>query len=123
MAIFNSIKIEDLEIHKKKDPITNKIHTYEKEVKRTIGLKEWQKEELPTTRFWLMLKIRDDAWTKRWLRYLTDTKAFLISQFIGDPDEINAQVSRIMEKLERSAWNTMPSSFLQNVGIPRVVRR
>jgi phosphomannomutase len=125
MAIFDPIEVNYIKIYDNVDNNTGEvIGQIEEEVNEKIGLKEWQKEEIPTARFWLMLKLRnEEVWSEKWSRYIAGVKEFLKSRFRGETAEINNQVERIINKLERSAWNTMPAAFLQQLNIPRAIRR
>lgn len=89
---------------------------------------EWNaKEEVPTARFWLMLKLRL-GWNTRYDKYISGLKERLISMMTVDlrgmdGERAKAQMARhITEKLERSAWRTIPSEFLRDLKIPRVLR-
>lgn len=122
MAQFKAIQFTDLVLHEGIDKNTGEKTQRFEEKQVTLGLKDWQKEELPTTRFWLMLKLRNpDFFERRWYQYIKDLKEFLAGQFTGD--DTQAAIRRTIEKLERSAWNTMPASFLSQLGIPRAIRR
>lgn len=96
---------------------------------------EWNlKEEIPTTRFWLMTKLLL-GWDRNWDFYIDSIKERLINLMTvpnlaglpranEDPNkEKLIAVKKILEKLETSAWRTVPSSFLRDLGIPRVLRR
>jgi len=92
------------------------------------------KEEIPTTRFWLMTKLRF-GWNRRWDAYIESLTNRLIGmmtipELSGLPKanensnkEKAMMAKKILSKLEVSAWRTVPSSFLKDLGIPRVLRR
>jgi len=87
------------------------------------------KEEIPTARFWLMTKLRLGM-DRRWEVYLKELKERLISIMITpsitgkEADKAKKVMAlHIMEKIENSAWRTMPSDFLKQIGVPRVLRR
>ena len=89
------------------------------------------KEEIPTARFWLMTKLRF-GWEKRYSQYVSDLETFLISVMTvsnnnGNDTEskqlIKTMALQIVAKIEKSAWRTMPSEFLRQLDIPRVLRR
>jgi len=96
------------------------------------------KEEIPTTRFWLMCKMKfmntksGDLFNKRWLSYIADFKKELVENMNvidtsgGKPKdakmEKNNMAQKTIEKIERSAYLTIPSSFLTTLNIPRVLR-
>ena len=90
---------------------------------------EWNlKEEIPTTRFWLMTKLRL-GWDKKWDVYINGLRERLIEMMtvpgisgIDAGKAKNDMANHIIEKLENSAWRTMPSEFLKQLGIPRVLR-
>lgn len=85
------------------------------------------KEEIPTTRFWLMTKLKL-GWNKRWDIYISGLEKNLAENMICDlsGDEASrakkAMVRTILEKLERSAWATMPPEFLKSMKVDRVLR-
>lgn len=85
------------------------------------------KEEVPTARFWLMLKLRL-GWNKRYDKYTSDLKDRLKEMMTidlrgTDADKAKSAMARhIVEKLERSAWRTLPSEFLRDMKIPRILR-
>lgn len=94
------------------------------------------KEEIPTTRFWLMLKFLNPTfWDSRWDRYIADlteklTNSMELVYIGGDKPntvkanmEIKNAVHNIITKLEKSAWYTMPTEFLKRLKIPRNIRR
>ncbi len=96
---------------------------------------EWNpKDELPTIRFWLMTKLRL-SWDKRWEWYIRDLKLRLIKMMTlpavpaGTKGQEAASkvkekaANHLVEKLERSAWRTLPSEFLRQMEIPRVLHR
>ena len=96
---------------------------------------EWNpKEELFTTRFWLMTKMRM-GWDKRWELYLRNLKEKLIKMMTmqaapaGTKEKEDVKKAKvkaanhIVEKLERSAWRTLPAEFLRDMEIPRVLHR
>lgn len=96
---------------------------------------EWNlKEEIPTTRFWLMTKLVL-GWDRRWDAYVDSLRNRLmgmmsIPALSGLPkanEEAHKEkliaINKILVKLETSAWRTVPSSFLKDLGIPRVLRR
>jgi len=87
------------------------------------------KEEIPTTRWWLMLKLRLGM-DKRYDQYIFHLKEQLVDMMTVPSDlkgtdaiRAKAQMARhITDKLERSAYRTLPSEFLRDLGIPRVLR-
>ncbi len=91
------------------------------------------KEEIPTARFWLMLKLIDsERWSSRWTRYIDELTSRLREgmkniNFTGPKEkaemEIRNAIHKTIEKLEKGAWFTMPSEFLKRLGIPRNIRR
>lgn len=95
-----------------------------------------QKEELPTTRFWLMCKMRfqntesENTFNRRWDIYLSTLRKDLIDNMtvMGQPDKVKADLEkkntamRTIKKLEGSAYLTIPAEFLTQLGIPRVLR-
>jgi hypothetical protein len=90
---------------------------------------DWNlKEEIPTTRWWLMLKLKLGM-DRRWEQYLKELRENLIAQMkvtgIGGDEANKAKgnmATHIITKLEKSAWATMPAEFLKQLGIPRVIR-
>lgn len=125
MVKFNSINYKDLKVIERKDPGTRETIALDyEEYEVQMNLKQYIKDQIPSVRFWLMLKLKNpDRWTKRWNDYLAEVHDFLVEHFQGERDQVEFQIRQAIEKLERSAWNTMPSSFLSTVGIPRVIRR
>lgn len=125
MVKFNSINFTDYKVIERKDPATRETIALDfEEYEVQMNLKQYIKDQVPSARFWLMLKLKNEnRWTKRWNDYLVEVRDFLAGQFEGDHAEIDFHIRQATEKLERSAWNTMPSSFLSTVGIPRVIRR
>ncbi len=91
------------------------------------------KEEIPTARFWLMLKLIDPVyWGPRWERYIHEISNRLGEgmtnvHFEGPKEkasmEIKNAVHKMIVKLEKGAWFTMPSEFLKRLGVPRNIRR
>lgn len=86
------------------------------------------KEEIPTTRFWLMTKFRM-GWDKRWTLYENDLREKLMNMMtvpgLSGADAVKAKrnmANHMIEKVEKSAYRTMPSEFLKQLGIPRVLR-
>jgi len=123
MAQFKEIKYKDTMAKQVgTDEITGKaIYTFVEEDK-TLSLKEFMKAELTNTKFWLMLKLRDpEKWTKRWNQYIKDLRAFIENQMVGADKEVTAKGT--VERIERSAWRTLPTPFLKELGIPRVIRK
>lgn len=125
MVKFNPITFTDLKIIDRRDPETKEvIHREFEEFEVSLSLKDYIKEQIPTARFWLMLKLKDEvSWSRKWNDYIKNVHKFLRNQFEGPSKEIETHIRQATEKLERSAWNTMPSSFLSMVGIPRAIRR
>lgn len=125
MVKFNPITFMDLRIAEKVDNETGTRHFVpagEEEVR--IDLKSYIKSQIPSARFWLMLKLKDEGvWTNRWLRYINEVKEVLRTQFEGECQVVESTIRQQIDKLERSAWNTMPSAFLTQIGIPRNIRR
>lgn len=122
MAQFKAIKYTDLVVKGRTDKNTGERTEWLEEEEVVLGLKDWQKAELPTARFWLMVKLRDpNRFEKRWFQYLRELKEFLGTQFVGEDSQ--TAIRRTIEKIERSAWNTMPSAFLAQLNIPRNIRR
>lgn len=125
MVKFNPITFMDLQMAERIDNETGAryfIPAGEKEVR--IDLKGYIKDQIPSARFWLMLKLKnEEAWTKRWQKYIAEVKDVLRAQFEGEPTAIEATIRQQISKLERSAWNTMPAAFLAQIGIPRNIRR
>jgi hypothetical protein len=87
------------------------------------------KEEVPTARFWLMTKLRF-GWDRQWENYLSELKANLIGLMEVKGEEPGDHgmakknaATKIMKKIETSAWRTIPSEFLRDMKIPRVLRR
>lgn len=88
-----------------------------------------QKEEVPTARFWLMTKLRF-GWTRQWENYLSELRSHLIENMEVKGEESQSvemakrnAANTIIKKIETSAWRTMPSEFLRDLKIPRVLRR
>jgi len=86
------------------------------------------KEEIPTARFWLMTKLRL-GWDTKWKIYINNLREELIGLMtvsdIGKTDPVKAKIAmanHIIGKLENSAWRTMPSEFLKQLKIPRILR-
>lgn len=122
MAIFKTINYKETVLKQSVNKITGTMDKNFIEVERSLGLKDFMKEELGTMRFWLMLKLRDERrFSSRWERYLENLNKRLEELFEG-PD-VKQAIKNTIAKLERSTWNTMPSSFLSQMGVPRVVRR
>lgn len=89
-----------------------------------ITLESYIKDQIPTARFWLMGKLKWH-WEKRWQWYLDSIKIFLDGQFEtiqSSPIEKAKSIDKVLTKIERSAWATMPSGFLSSLGIPRALR-
>lgn len=89
-----------------------------------LTLESFIKDQIPTARFWLMGKLKWH-WEKRWSLYLDSIRKILDGQFEvvhGDASEKAKAIDKILIKIERSAWATMPSGFLTSVGIPRALR-
>jgi hypothetical protein len=85
-------------------------------------VKEIVKEEIPTARFWLMLKMKF-GWNKRWDIYTSHLEKSLLNEMVGD--DIMAKkvmVKSVIEKVEKSAWNTMPPEFLKSIKVDRLLR-
>jgi len=97
-----------------------------------------QKDELPTMRFWLMCKMlwnnsNTKVFEKRWDRYISELKNNLMDNMKFSDLEGKEKVSsvtiknnmadKVIVKLQRSAYLTIPSSFLTRLGIPRVLRK
>jgi hypothetical protein len=91
------------------------------------------KEEVPSTRFWLMAKLRiGDQFDKRWDIYVDNIRKRLMENMTYNgpdiaPSEVTKakkeMVDQILIKLENSAWKTMPAEFLKQLDIPRVIRK
>jgi len=86
------------------------------------------KEEIPTTRWWLMTKLRL-GWDLKWDIYIKNLRKELISLMTTPGESLSDSVkskkdmaSNIIEKLEKSAWRSMPAEFLKQLGIPRTIR-
>lgn len=125
-VIFNPIKVNDIRIsyHKTYDSFGNETtHKTEEEVEITYTLKDFIKEEVPTARFWLMLKLKHENWQYRWSMYIEDLKKRIIAQMEGESKSKEHEAKRIIGRIENSAWRTMPSSFLSMLHIPRVIRK
>jgi len=119
MAVFNSIPYYENE----DDEVKDQMEKSDSRLK-VLTLKDVMKEAVPTFRFWLMLKLRNpEKFTKRWDIFIEDFKSWMRNNFTGDPKEIELQIGNSIKRLERSAWLTMPSAFLSQLGIPRVIRR
>jgi hypothetical protein len=88
---------------------------------KVMGIKEYIKDQIPSVRFWLMLKLRS-GWGKRYEKYMHDLSEFIKSNLEGEDAMKNVKTKEVLAKIERGAWNTMPASFLQSLGIPRVQR-
>jgi hypothetical protein len=97
-----------------------------------------QKEELPTMRFWLMCKMlwtesHTNIFEKRWTKYISDLKNTLMENMVfsdlegrekKDSSVIKMNMAdKVITKLQRSAYLTIPSAFLTRLGIPRILRK
>lgn len=87
-----------------------------------LSLKEYIKDSIPTARFWLMLKLRG-GWNQKYKLYIAETSKFVTENLVGENDTAKKHSAKeIVAKIERGAWNTMPSVFLSSLNIPRVQR-
>lgn len=120
---FNPISYSDTETKYVMDPNNGTKRPIESEVEKTMDLKEFIAQEVPTTRFWMMLKLKNDGWTKRWEVYQNDLIQRVKERLSGPEKEVAKEVKKTLERIERSAWVTMPSSFLASLNIPRVIRK
>lgn len=123
MAQFKEIKYKEL-VTKRigTDEVTGKPLYTQVEEDKTLSLKEFMKSELTNTKFWLMLKLRDpERWTNRWNQYVKDLQKFIEDQMVGSDKEITSRGT--VERIERSAWRTLPTPFLKDLGIPRPIRK
>lgn len=96
------------------------------------------KDEIPTARFWLMCKMAfkntksENIFNRSWEIYISDLKTDLVnnmelintsSKKIKDPDrEKREMADKTIVTIERSAYLTIPASFLTTLKIPRVLR-
>ena len=89
---------------------------------KIMGLKDYIRDQIPSVRFWLMLKLKS-GWHKQYTKYLSEVSQFVNGNLTGGDDTARKiQTKDIVGKMERGAWNTMPAPFLQGLGIPRVQR-
>ena len=89
---------------------------------KIMGLKDYIRDQIPSVRFWLMLKLKS-GWHKKYDRYLKEVSDFVNANLTGGDDKMRKiKAKEIVGKMERGAWNTMPAPFLQGLGIPRVQR-
>jgi hypothetical protein len=86
------------------------------------------KEEVPTARFWLMTKMKL-GWEKKWEIYTKDLRKRIMDSIVEGPGESLSETQKkqiatnIIEKVERSAWATMPAPFLASMKVERVLHR
>ena len=95
------------------------------------------KEEVPTTRFWLMCKMKfhnsnsEELFNRRWEMYISDLKKYLndnLTVSIDSSEKIdktkakNDIIAKTIKRLESSAYLTIPTSFLNSLNIPRILR-
>jgi len=88
-------------------------------------VKEIIKEEIPTARFWLMLKMKMN-WDRKWEIYTSQLEKSLVASMVGDASEATLKkdmAKKVIEKIQRSAWATMPASFLASMKVERVIHR
>jgi hypothetical protein len=112
MVIFRPIEFYDTDEDEREGKLTR------------LTLEGFIKDQIPTARFWLMGKLKW-RWEKRWARYLDSVRGILDEQFElidGSPEEKKKAIDKIIVKIERSAWATMPAGFLSSVGVPRALR-
>lgn len=122
MAQFKPIKFKETVAKQNgSDSWGNPIYTYVEE-DRSYNLREFQKAELPTARFWLMLKLIDrHTWEQRWNKYLNDLYNFIMEYMVGEDAHQATKIT--MEKIEKSAWRTMPAEFQKRLEVPRPIRK
>ena len=119
MSIFIPIEYDDLVAVNKVGKFGESVTTY-KEIKKSMNLREYIRHEVPTARFWLMMRLRNpNLFNERWTRYLNDLRRFLKDRFVGEDKEV--EIQKTINKIELIAWTTMPSPFLNQLNIPRVM--
>lgn len=90
--------------------------------KKIMGLKDYIRDQIPSVRFWLMLKLRI-GWNKQYNRYIAEVSKIVKENLTGENDKIREITTKeIIGKMEQGAWNTMPAPFLQALDIPRIQR-
>jgi len=96
------------------------------------------KDEIPTTRFWLMCKMsfkntkNEEMFNRKWEMYISDLKKELVENMkfvnatgkdVKDTEKVKREMAdKTIIKIERSAYLTIPASFLTTLKIPRVLR-
>jgi hypothetical protein len=123
MAQFKEIKFKETVAKQVgTDEVTGRpLYNFIEEDK-SLSLREFMKAELTNTKFWLMLKLKDpERWERKWNRYINDLYKFIVNQMEGNDKGIAAKGT--LERIERSAWRTLPTPFLKDIGIPRPIRK
>jgi hypothetical protein len=79
-----------------------------------------------TAKFWLMLKIfrNDEKCDKFYEFHIGEIKKYL-EEVISSDDEKEKKLcsDKMIARVMRRAWETIPSEFLRGVNIPRNIRR
>ena len=108
MSVFKGIVLE------------NSDTFYQKE--KVMTLKEFINFQVPTARFWLMLKIRNpEYFSSKYDKYILEVSNILKDKF--DKNDSKKMVNSTIEKILKLAWITMPTEFLNSLKVPRVIRK